>query len=134
MDNSYSVYIKPRFRDLDGMAHVNNAVFLTYLEIARSEWFLELNPDASAEDFSFILARVEIDYKIPISIKDHVEVFMQVGRIGIKSWDFIYELRHKETKAVFARAKSTQVHFDYRQGVSLALTEELKGIFKKIQV
>ena len=28
-----------RFRDLDGMAHVNNAVFSTYLEEARLAWF-----------------------------------------------------------------------------------------------
>ena len=28
-----------RFRDLDGMGHVNNAVFSTYLEQARLAWF-----------------------------------------------------------------------------------------------
>ena len=37
-----------RFRDLDGMAHVNNAVFSTYLEQARLAWFGEADPHRRA--------------------------------------------------------------------------------------
>jgi len=36
-----------RFRDLDGMAHVNNAVFSTYLEQARLAWFGRPTPSRS---------------------------------------------------------------------------------------
>ena len=134
MSNSYSVFIKPRFRDLDGLAHVNNAVFLSYLEFARSEWFLELHPDASPNDFNFILARVEIDYKSPITIRDHVEVYMQVSHIGNKSWDFVYQIRHRDTKKVFALAKTTQVYFNYIEKLTLPLTEEMREVFSKISV
>ena len=134
MSNYYSVLIKPRFRDLDGMGHVNNAVFLSYLEFARTEWFLDLLPEASPDDFNFILARVEIDYKHPISLRDHVEVIMHVSRIGSKSWEFSYEVRHKDSKKIFAISKSTQVYYNYKKAVTLPLTEKMINSFKRISI
>ena len=51
-----------RFRDLDSMGHVNNAVYLTYLEEARIAFLRP--PGADVADM--ILARVEIDFRAPV--------------------------------------------------------------------
>ena len=58
-----------RFRDLDAMGHINNAVFATYIEQARVEYLASLSVldgpvyDQGAE--SMILARIEIDFRAP---------------------------------------------------------------------
>ena len=51
-----------RFRDLDSLGHVNNAVFLTYLEEARIAYLAPLGAEAT----NMILARVEIDFRAPL--------------------------------------------------------------------
>ncbi|MFN4071655.1 MAG: acyl-CoA thioesterase, partial [Thermus caldifontis] len=60
-----SVPIQVRFRDLDALGHVNNAVYLTYFEVARAAYFQRLKEDW-LEKGHFILARAEVDFLRPI--------------------------------------------------------------------
>jgi acyl-CoA thioester hydrolase len=54
--------IEIRWRDMDAYGHVNNAVYLTYLEEVRDEWLtLALESDGGAWDY--VLARVEVDFR-----------------------------------------------------------------------
>jgi len=100
-----------RFRDLDPMGHVNNAVFLTYLEQARVAFFSETGAANGLEDMSMIVARVEIDFKAPVRFGQEVEVSVRASRFGTKSFDLEYEL-HVNGELV-AEAKSVQVAYDY---------------------
>ena len=55
--------LHPRFRDTDAMGHINNAVYVTYLEVARQEYWRAFT---GAEDYRrepFILAHVTIDFR-----------------------------------------------------------------------
>ena len=52
------------FRDIDAFGHVNNAVYLTYFEWARTLlWFALTGAAAMPRDIGFIVARAEIDFK-----------------------------------------------------------------------
>ena len=62
-----------RFRDLDGMGHVNNAVFLTYMESARIAFLSSLGAGDNPQH-SLILARMEVDFRSPIAFGEEVEV------------------------------------------------------------
>ena len=55
-----------RFRDLDPMGHVNNAVFLTYIESARAAFLQHLGAVQTLEDLAIIVARIEIDFRAPV--------------------------------------------------------------------
>jgi len=99
-----------RFRDVDAMGHVNNAVFLTYLEEARIAF---LQP-FGAEPAGMILARVEIDFRAPLQIGDEIEIGVRPARVGEKSFDLEYEVRAGETVA--AEAKTVIVSYDYETG------------------
>ena len=98
-----------RFRDLDSMGHVNNAVFLTYLEEARIAFLF----GRGATTDSIIVARVEIDYRAPVRLGDTVEIGVRCSRLGTKSFDLDYELRVDER--VVAEARSVQVFYDYER-------------------
>src|SRR3972149_5714183 len=54
--------IQMRFRDLDPMGHVNNAVFLSYCELARTQFYLQHAFKRKLHDIDLILARAEIDF------------------------------------------------------------------------
>jgi acyl-CoA thioester hydrolase len=61
--------IEIRWRDVDAYGHVNNAVFLTYLEEARDEW-LERALGAEGDAWDYVLARVEVDFRRELTLED----------------------------------------------------------------
>src|SRR6266576_5148953 len=109
--NNFVHVEKVRFRDLDPMGHVNNAVFLTYLEQARVAFFAEVGAATGLENMNMIVARVEIDFKAPVRLGQEVEVSVRASRFGTKSFDLDYELRVEGE--LVAVAKSVQVAYDY---------------------
>jgi acyl-CoA thioester hydrolase len=107
-----------RFRDLDGMAHVNNAVFLTYLEQARLAWFGESAVQPLGD---VILARTEIDFRAPLHMGEVVEIGVRASRVGTKSFELEYELQ--TDGRVVAEAKSVLVGYDYERAESTPVPE-----------
>ena len=99
-----------RFRDLDSLGHVNNAVFLTYLEEARIAYLAPLG----AHETNMILARVEIDFRAPLRMGDELEIGVRPTRVGTKSFDLEYEVR--AGGKVAAEAKTVLVSYDYASG------------------
>jgi acyl-CoA thioester hydrolase len=109
-----------RFRDLDAMGHVNNAVFLTYIESARFA-FLEHVGATTRESTPIIVARIEIDFRAPVGPGDEVDVEVRASRFGEKSFDLDYVLR--VDGQVAAEAKSVLVGYDYGTGRTIAIPD-----------
>jgi acyl-CoA thioester hydrolase len=107
-----------RFRDLDGMGHVNNAVFSTYLEQARLDWF-GASDELPLSDV--ILARTEIDFRSPLRWGETVDIGVRPSRLGTKSFELEYQIR-AEGRLV-AEAKSVLVGYDYERGESIEIPE-----------
>jgi acyl-CoA thioester hydrolase len=72
--------IEIRWRDVDAYGHVNNAVYLTYLEEARDEW-LELALGSDGDAWDYVIARVEIDFRRELTLVDD----RVVSRCGLHS-------------------------------------------------
>jgi acyl-CoA thioester hydrolase len=107
-----------RFRDLDGLGHVNNAVFSTYLEQARLAWF---GTSDTLPLSDVILARTEIDFRSPVAVGETVEIGVRASRLGTKSFELEYELQ--AGGRLVAEAKSVLVGYDYSRGESSTIPE-----------
>jgi acyl-CoA thioester hydrolase len=107
-----------RFCDLDGMGHVNNAVYSTYLEQARLAWF---GSDEEMPLSDVILARTEIDFRSPLEYGETVEIGVRPTRLGTKSFDLEYELR--SNGRLVAEARSVLVGYDYDRAESAPIPE-----------
>jgi len=105
-----------RFGDIDGMGHVNNAIFSTYLEQARLAWFGRYAEDEPMPLRDVILARTEIDFRSPLVFGETVSIGVRPSRLGTKSFEFEYELRAGDR--LVAEAKSVLVGYDYSAGRS----------------
>ena len=110
-----------RFRDIDAMGHVNNAVFLTYIESARSAFFWHLGIARSLEDLTLVVARVEIDFRAPVGFPEVVEVGVRAGRFGEKSFGLDHEL-HVRGELV-AEAKTVLVAYDYGKAETVTIPD-----------
>ena len=107
-----------RFRDCDAMGHVNNAVYSTYLEQARIAILGDLG--------TYILARVEIDFRAELRSGEEVAVLSRCSRIGTKSFELEHEIWAADR--LVAEAKSVLVGYDYRTGSSVPLSENQRRI------
>jgi len=110
-----------RFRDIDAMGHVNNAVFLTYIESARSAFFWHLGIARSLEDLTLVVARVEIDFRAPVGFPEVVEVGVRAGSFGRKSFGLDHELRVRGE--LVAEAKTVLVAYDYGRAETVTIPE-----------
>ena len=122
-----------RFRDCDPLGHVNNAVYLTYLEQSRfTLWRKQLNfvakpaADGGRRGAGFILARAEIDFKAQVRYGDELEVRVWLDGFGTSSFKYVYEVVDAQTDRVVASAKSVQVWFDYDTNQPLAIPDEVR--------
>src|SRR5262245_25524888 len=107
--------IQIRFADVDKLGHVNNAVYLSYLELARMHFFQEVAGGIKWEREGIILARMEIDYLAPVLLNENLFVKTWCSRIGNKSFGLSYIILKKkgDTETDAARASSVQVCYDY---------------------
>lgn len=128
----YTVPVEVRFKDIDGMGHVNNAVYLSLLEHARMKFFTEEAGARSEQDFPFILVHAALDYKAPMKMGAEPRVSMWTSRVGGKSWDFDYEMKDARTKVVYATGKTVQVAYDYQLEKSTMLEGDLKELVKAL--
>jgi len=109
-----------RFRDLDSLGHMNNAVYATFLEQAR----IALLAPLGAQVTNMILARLEIDFRAQVSLGDEVEIEVTPGRVGTKSFELAYAMRVRGT--VVAEAKTVLVAYDYGRAQSVEVPDEWK--------
>ncbi|MDR2401246.1 MAG: acyl-CoA thioesterase [Deferribacteraceae bacterium] len=80
--------IQVRFSDLDCYGHVNNAVYLSYLEIARVQLIHDMFIEDMKRNIQYLLVRVDLRYILPITLEDKVFVhcwFSEVGKARFKA-------------------------------------------------
>jgi acyl-CoA thioester hydrolase len=74
--------VSVRWRDVDGLGHVNHAVFLTYLEEGRDAFYVQ----TLGRDPHYVVVRVEIDMRAEVRYTDRqLRVLIEVERVGTTS-------------------------------------------------
>ncbi|MGW1134510.1 acyl-CoA thioesterase [Streptomyces griseoluteus] len=109
-----------RWADMDAYGHVNNVVFLRYLEEARIDFLFR--PDKDFQQGS-VVARHEIDYKRQLVHRhDPVDVELWITEIRAASFTITYEVKDADT--VYVRASTVVVPFDFEAQRPRRITAE----------
>lgn len=120
----YTTEITVRFRDIDAMGHVNNAVYGTYVEQARTAYFRDiLSADISTTPV--VLASLSLDFRQPVLLSDRtVTVSVDVADIGRSSVTMTHEIRTDESNTLVAEAEATLVSLDPASGEPASVPTE----------
>ena len=125
----YTKRIEIRWRDMDAFKHVNNSVYLTYLEEARDEWFLTVLGNGLLLN-DFVLARCAVDYRSPLTQDDgDVDVELRCTRVGRSSVTTAERVIAVRDGRLAAEAEAVLVHYDWETGKSRPLTDEIATVF-----
>lgn len=114
--------IEVRWRDVDALRHVNNAVYATYLEECRDGWLEQvLGEDGAMWDY--VLARVAIDFRSEVGLEEKAVLGrVSLARIGTSSLTLREEIV-KPDGTLAAEAESVIVARDRETGRSRPLTD-----------
>ncbi len=124
-EGTFETPVATRFKDVDAMGHVNNAVYVTYLEEARAAFARKVMGLSGAEDFDFVVARVEVDYRRPLLYGEDLRAQVRVSGIGTSSFTFQYRLLAGDD--VVAEGRTVQVFYDYARGEKKPVPERFRA-------
>lgn len=108
------------------MGHINNAVYVTYLEVARQEYWKQFDAMSDYRRVPFILAHVTIDFRSEALVRETLELGIRCDGIGGKSFGFAYEIREQATQRLVASARTVQVCYDYETRQSMSMPDSLR--------
>lgn len=126
----YTIPLQIRFNDIDMLGHVNSAVHFTYFELARVSYFNHLDGELKIDwaTMSFVVAKMEMEYKQQIMMEDKLHISVWVSRIGTKSFDMtcsiVRESDGKETEV--AKGFAVIVCFNFKINQTVAFPEAWK--------
>ena len=118
---AYHIEVRATLRDTDGMGHVNNAVYLSWCEEARTRYVFERRGFRAMTQLDFILASARLDFRSPVLLHEVVDLWCAPSRIGRSSWDMVYEARARKDGRLVADASSVQVQYDYSIRAAVAI-------------
>jgi acyl-CoA thioester hydrolase len=165
MSNTFPSWypLQIRFRDLDPLAHVNNTVYFTYFEEARSHYFDQLetwlkewpsreehqevesivshpphNPRIqtrpNGSHYGLLVKEIACTYELPMIRSDRAEVGVRVVRVGRTSFIMEHEIRDlNEHERIFATGKSVMVWCNYRNGRPHPVPPSLRFAFEQME-
>jgi acyl-CoA thioester hydrolase len=126
--------IQLRFKDIDKMGHVNNANYLTYIELARVKYFEEVvDVDENWSDIhGLILAHISVDYKQPIFLNDRIFVYTRCAKLGTKSIELAWVIVNEKngTEETVAQGNAILVCYDYSAHKTIEIPQDQR---KKIE-
>ena len=115
-----------RYADYDTKGHVNNAVYPTYFEMARSRAWLDAM--RQTVDPPFILAEAAVKYVSQARVGEDLDVEITTTEIRTKAWVWSYIIRATKEDRVVAEGRTVQVMFDYDTRRTFAIPDELRQL------
>ena len=131
-----STEIKVNWGDMDALGHVNHSVYAKWMETVRMMYFSEIGMMNLHDDSNIgpILARIEIDYKLPIVFPDVVTVSTSVSRIGNSSFDMRYKIESQSNNGKSAATGSVVcVVLDYSSGIPHKIPLKLRKSIARLE-
>jgi acyl-CoA thioester hydrolase len=117
--------LETRYADYDTKGHVNNAVYLTYFEVAREKAWI--NGVRGSPDAPFILAEATVRYVRPAMIGTPLDIEIVTTEVRTKAWVWRYRIVDARNDALVAEGQTVQVMYDYTSGGSIEIPAEVRA-------
>jgi len=127
----FTAKLRVRTYECDSYGHVNNAVYLHYLEYARMEALYQKGYTLGImkeKGFLVVVRRIEIDYKHPLFMNDEVVIQTNVSDARQSSGSFTQKVIRQSNERIAALAKVTWVFTDLT-GKPIPIPDEIRTAF-----
>lgn len=120
----HTLPIQLRFNDVDKFGHVNNAVYFSFYDLGKTDYFSSVCPGVDWEKDGIVVVHIEADFFTQIFGSDHIAVQTAVTNIGKKSFRLLQRVIDLNSGEVKCTGTSVMVAFDLEKHQSKPLNEE----------
>ena len=129
---TYEQRVRVTAADLDEQAHVNNVVYVRWVQdAATAHWEALATPEMRAE-VAWVLLRHEIDYRSPAVDGDDVVVRTRVGRLEGITFERLTEVRRARDDRVLVESRTLWAPINPRTGRPRRVSEEMRALFSTV--
>ena len=115
--------------DIDQQNHVNNTVYLRWVqEVATAHWE-SLAPAAAQETIGWVVLRHEIDYKTPAGLGDEIVLRTWVGEATRVTFERFTEMRRARDHELLAEARTLWVPVNAATARPTRVSPEVRALF-----
>lgn len=119
---------KLRNADTDQNGHINNAVMASFFEAGRMEVLGDPSIIDLSSQFTFVVVRLEIDYKKELFYPGVVKIGSRITKVGNTSFHFDQTLMHGDVEVAHALAICVLVSKEGHQPVPIP--DRLRAFFQ----
>ena len=123
---SYSERMRVSYRDVDVMAHVNNAAYFTYMETVRCHYYMKIRHQTTPKDLDIIVAAQTCRYLRGLVYDEVFDIHVWPSKVGNTSFTLGYAMRTIDGEVV-ALADTVIVMFDYAKNTKKPIDGELRS-------
>lgn len=128
-NQSFEITVAVQPADIDRQNHVNNTVYLRWVqEVATAHWEARAPAD-SQEAIAWVVFRHEIDYKIPACLGDEVVLRTWVGKATRITFERFTEMRRASDCALLSQARTIWVPVSTATGKPMRVPSEIRALF-----
>jgi acyl-CoA thioester hydrolase len=113
--------------ELDERAHVNNVVYLQWVQDAAAAHWTNLAPTGALATLAWVALRHEIDYLSPAVLGDEIVIRTWVGVANGLSFERFTEVRRRVDDRLLARARTLWCPVDTRTGKPQRVSAEVRA-------
>ena len=127
-DFDFWTSLRTRWNDMDALGHVNHTAFLSYMETARVETYMQLGFEGINKrmDKSTILANIEVTYLAQLSHPSSLKIGHRIIRIGTKSYDLISGIFLQPDNKLLCSAYFKMVSFNYEINKTILVPDKIR--------
>ena len=126
---AFELAVRVAAADLDAQAHVNNVVYVRWVEAAAVAHWESLTTRAVRDEVGWVLLRHEIDYRRPAVLGDDLVVRTAVGHLEGLTFERHTEVRRLRDGAALAQSRTLWCPIDPRTGRPRRVGAELRALF-----
>lgn len=125
----FTKIVTPRFGDVDGLRHINNTMLPVWFELGRDPLFRYFNPEMSLENWNLIMAHIDVDFLLPMTLGADIEIRTSLARIGNSSLTVHQEAW--QNGVLSAQGNAVVVHYDFTSRQSRPIPDAIRAQLKE---
>ena len=120
--------IRVAWGDMDALGHVNNVVYIRWLESGRVDYMMHGGIFALMEDAGVgpILASIQCRYKAPVTFPDNVTIATRITSVSDDRVTMQHEIYSDKLQRVVAEGQGVVVAYDFSAGSKGVLPESVR--------
>lgn len=127
--HAFEITVPVQPTDIDGQNHVNNTVYLRWVqEVATAHWE-SLAPATAREAIGWVVVRHEVDYKMPACLSDEIVLRTWVGQATRVTFERFTEMRRASDHELLAQARTLWVPVNTATARPTRVPPEVRALF-----